>query len=260
LKKLILLIFGLLLFAQEKIYICDDSAQWPPFIFKQKDEKLAGISVDIAKEVFKRINTPYKIELIPWKRCLYLVANYDKVKKYQMFMDGAYSKKRAEYFYISDPVYYTHPSACYNKDKTTGTKLYKTLKQTPEKLRYCDVNGYQTETYYRFLGLGKDVKIDQGAKSTCDVLKKISRGRCDVMIGGYEGTIGYALSGKCKIPENISFLLLPEKYATAYYMFVSKKYPKAKELINKINSALKEMKKDGTYQKILDKWLKNFGK
>jgi len=258
-KTFIALVLGIFLYAQT-VNICDDVAEWPPYIFTKTvkgKKQLVGISVDIADEIFKRIGKKHSIKLIPWKRCVYLVDHYDKVHKYEMFMDGTYSKKRAEKFYITDVIYYTHPAACFNKDKTDAKKLYNTLNKTPEKLRYCDVNGYQTDTYYKLLGLKRSVKIDQGAKNTCDVLKKISQDRCDVMIGAYEGTLGYVISGKCKMPANIEYLHLPDVYRTGFYMFISKKYPEGEKLLKEINSALKKMKEDGTYQKIMDKWLKN---
>jgi len=258
-KKIFLLFLGLILYAGEVIHICDDSAQWPPFIFKKNingKEKLVGVSVDIADEVFKRIGKNYKIDLIPWKRCLYLVENYDKVHKYEMFMDGTYSKKRAENFYLTDSIYHTHPVIWFNKDKYTKEEFKKIIHTNPDKLRYCDVNGYQVAKYHKFLGVSKDKKIDQGAKSSCDALRKISENRCDAMIAAYEGMIGYKVTGQCKIPENITYIDIPVKHKAEFYMFIAKKYPKAKTLLNEINTALKEMKKDGTYQKILDKWLK----
>jgi len=257
-KKIIFLLFGLFLYAAETIHICDDAAEWPPFIFKDKSEnnKLVGISVEIADNVFKKIGKNYKIDLIPWKRCLYLVEHYDKVHKYEMFMDGSYSKERAEKFYLTEPIYSLHPAIWFNKNEFTKKSIMQIIKNDPDSLRYCDVNGYQVEKYHKFLGVSKDKKIDQGARTSCDAIKKIAENRCDAMIAAYEGMIGYKVTGKCKFPDNISYVLLPVRVTPKFYMFISKKYPKARVLLEEINGALKELKKDGTYQKILDKWLK----
>ncbi|ACM93424.1 hypothetical protein NAMH_1188 [Nautilia profundicola AmH] len=256
-KKLIILLSALFVFAAD-INICDDSAQWPPFTFYQKTDngkKLTGLTVELVDEVFKRIHKTYNIDLIPWKRCLYLVKNYDKTKKYEMFMDGTYTKQRAKDYYLTSPIYSTHNVAWFSTKKFTKEQIKNLLLSNPDSLKYCDVNGYQIEMYYKKLGLSKNVKIDQGAKSSCDVLKKISKGRCDVMIASKEGIIGYSLTGKCNIPKDISYVKLPVFKETKFYFFISKKYPKAKELLLQINKALEEIKKDGTYKKIEEKWL-----
>ncbi|MEO1928182.1 MAG: hypothetical protein ABGX26_05780 [Nautiliaceae bacterium] len=162
-----------------------------------KHNQLTGATVEIVDEVFKRIHKNYKIDLIPWKRCVYLVKNYDKTKTYEMFLDGTYTKKRAKEFYLTKPIYSTHNVAWFSTKRFSKVKIKDILLNNPNKLRYCDVNGYQVEMYYKKLHLSKSKKIDQGAKNSCDVLRKISKNRCrryDSFKRGY-----YRLSGEWKM-------------------------------------------------------------
>ncbi|GAB6073831.1 substrate-binding periplasmic protein [Nautilia lithotrophica] len=257
-KKFFVFIMISVFLIAKPINICDDSAQWPPFTFLDQNKKLKGLTIDILNEVFRRINKNYKMELIPWKRCLYLVKNYDKTNKYEMFVDGTYTKQRADDYYITMPIYSTHNVAWFSRNKFSKKEIKNIILHKPNTLRYCDVNGYQTEMYYKKLNLSKKIKIDQGAKTSCDVLKKISKNRCDVMIASKEGIIGYSVTGKCKIPKDIAYVDLPVFKETQFYMFISKKYPNAKKLLKAINKALQEMRNDGTYQKLQKKWLNKF--
>jgi len=130
-KKLIILLSALFVFAAD-INICDDSAQWPPFTFYQKTDngkKLTGLTVELVDEVFKRIHKTYNIDLIPWKRCLYLVKNYDKTKKYEMFMDGTYTKQRAKDYYLTSPIYSTHNVAWFSTKKFTKEQIQEKMEE-----------------------------------------------------------------------------------------------------------------------------------
>jgi polar amino acid transport system substrate-binding protein len=73
--------------------------------------------------------------------------------------------------------------------------------------------------YYNILGLDKNIKIDQGAKSSCDILKKISIGRCNVMIASKEAIIGYSVTGKCNIPKDISYINIPKFKKSILYVY-----------------------------------------
>ena len=264
-KKIFLLIIVIFLklnayTPHQIIHICDDESEWPPFTYYQrigskKDKThITGAMTEFLDAIFKKIDQKYTLTLMPWKRCTYLVYYYKKVpKKYEMFINGTYNKKRAEKYYISKPVYFTYQAVFYSKKKYPNGIIHN-RKWNINNYKICDVNGYNIDAYYTKLGLNRNKKIDQEAKSFENVLKKISAGRCDIVVASEANIYGAEKIGKYKIPEDIASQRIAGLKPTAFYIFISKDYPKAKELLKKINHAIDELKKDGIYKKIFTKY------
>jgi len=242
------------------IHICDDESEWPPFTYYQRingqkdKDHLTGAMTEFLDAIFKKINKKYTLTLMPWKRCTYLVYYYKKAPhKYEMFINGTYNKERAKKYLISKPVYYTYQAVFYSKKKFPEG-IIKNGKWDINKYQICDVNGYNIDAYYTKLGLKKNKKIDQGAKDFYSVLKKISAGRCDLVVASEANIYGAEKIGKYKIPKDIASQRIPNLKPTAFYIFISKDYPNAKELLKEINKAIDELKKDGTYKRIFTKY------
>jgi len=264
-KKLMLLIVIALAFGKsaQTIHICDDENEWPPFIYYKrvnghKDKAhITGAMKELLDAVFKKINKKYTLTLMPWKRCTYLVYYYKKApQKYEMFINGTYNKQRAKKYLISKPVYYTYQAVFFSKKKYPNG-IIKNGKWDINKYKICDVNGYNVEAYYTKLGLKRDKKIDQEAKSFKNVLKKISAGRCDIVVASEANIYGAEKIGKYKIPKEITSQRIPNLKPTAFYIFISRDYPYAKQLLKEINNAIDELKKDGTFEKIFSKYHAN---
>ena len=262
-KKILLgLLIGASLFAKETIYICDDGAEWPPFVFYKRVDgkidksKVEGALVDMYNVIFKDLNMSYKLDLIPWKRCTYLVEHYDKAKKYVIF-PGLYNERRAKVLnYTKNPIYTTHQVIWYSKNRFSEEEIKNKVKNDINSLKVCDVNGYNTEFYYTVLRLDKNKKINQEATSQCAVLKKISAGRCDIMVGSKESILGTKMIGKCDIPKDIAYIPDERLKKSNFILFISKKgYPQGKELTEKLDKELEKLDKSGLKEKIMQKWL-----
>jgi polar amino acid transport system substrate-binding protein len=170
-----------------------------------------------------------------------------------MFLDGSYSKERAKKYYQSLPIYYTHQALFYSDKKFTKKQILNIVKNDVNSLKMCDVNGYQTNHYKKILGYTR--KIDKSAQSTINVLKKISKGRCDAIVCSKEPVYGGQLIGQFKIPKYIKSVQLSEYKPIAFYIWIAKTSPRGKELISKINNIIKEMHKDGSYHKLYKKYV-----
>jgi polar amino acid transport system substrate-binding protein len=249
------------LFGKNVIHICDDGAEWPPFVFFDRDHgkidktKAVGALIDMYNVMFKDMNMSYKIDLIPWKRCTYLVSHYGEAKKYVIF-PGLYSKKRAKILYISKPIYTTHQVIWYSSKKFTKKEILNKVKNDINSLNICDVNGYNTAFYHTLLNVDKNKKINQSAKTQCAVLHKISYGRCDIMVASKEAILGYQMIGKCDIPKDIKYIPYETLSQSKFRLFISKEYPKGKELLEKINAEIDKLQNSGEREKILNKWIK----
>jgi len=252
-KNLIIILIVIFSFGNDKIYICDDNSGWAPYAYLNKNHKATGFSIALLNEIFKRINMNYKLDMIPWKRCTYLVNNFNKTHKYEMFLDGSYSKDRVKKYYQSLPIYYTHQALFYSDKKFTKKQILNIVKTDVNSLKMCDVNGYQTNHYK--INLGYTRKIDKSAQSTLAVLKKISKGRCDAIVCSQEPIYGGEIVGQFKIPAHIKSGKLDEYKPIAFYIWIAKTSPRGAKLIKKINQAIINIQKDGTYDKLYKKYV-----
>jgi len=252
-------IFISTLFSYQTIKICDDINEWPPYIFFERknghtSNHVIGIVPELLKQIFTKLDINYSINMIPWKRCTFLVAHYNKSKKYAMFLDGSYSKKRDKLYYHTLPIYSTKQAVFYSSKKYTKKEILNKIKNDINSLRICDVNGYQVEHYKNVLGYTK--QIDLNADNEYQVFEKISRNRCDITIAAKDPIYGQTLIGKYTLPKDIKSAILPQYKPIKFYMWISKQYPQAKILKNNINQTFLELKQNGTYNKILNKYIK----
>jgi len=251
-KILILSLLYIFSFGNNIVKICDDSAGWAPYAY-QKNGKPEGFSVALSHEIFKRLNQKVSFEMIPWKRCLYLVEHFNIVHKYEIVADGSYSEKRAKKYYQSLPIYYTHQVLFYSDKKFTKSEILNIIKSDVNRLKMCDVNGYQTEHYKKVLGYTK--KIDKSAKNFAVVLKKISIGRCDALIAPKEIVYAEQVIYKNIIPKDIKNVKLNQYKPLAFYFWIAKTSLRGKKLVNSINKEIKIIKNEGIYQKLYNKYV-----
>ena len=243
-----------------EVKICDDKGEWAPFSYFERingvpdKTKLTGAVTELLDEVFKIVDLPHSIDMIPWKRCTNSVSKYEKLKKYEVFINGSYNKERAKKYHLSDPIYTTNKAVFYSKEKYPNGIL-ENNKLNINKFKVCDVHGYNTEFYFKKLGLNKDTKIDQGGKTIISVLQKIDKKRCDMIIVSQEPVYGGVAVGKYKLPESIRSQIVTTLKPTNFHMFISKGSSRADELLEKINKAIKILKNNGVYDEIFSKYL-----
>ncbi len=252
---LILISSGTAIFGQE-VRICDDGAEWPPYLYYQRvngeinKKVLEGAVKELFDFIFKEAGMEYSLRLIPWKRCLLEVENFDTSGKYEIFGNGSYGPHRAEKFWPSLPMYITHRGVFYSEKRfPQGPGIRK--KSDVAKFRLCGVDGYDYTDIFKW---GDNIKIDQGAKSNGAALKKIAVGRCDIMITSMEPIYGAAAVGNLKIPDGIKSYPMPGLSPSIFHFWISKKSPRALELQALLNKALMNAIYTRTYKKIFEKY------
>jgi len=219
---------------------------FPPYEFK-KGPEIDGISVQIVKEVFKRMNQPISIELLPWSRALLYLEEgkidglFEILKKPEREKFADYSKvvlmdENASLFVIKDSNIIFDGDFNKLKDYTFGVR--------------------QDFSYgHKFDQAVKDNVINKIIKKVEmeSLLHLLNRGRIDILIGDKYG-IPYLYS---QMESSIKYKdikrLSPDVEFTPSYMAFSKKRNLAKTRDN-FDKFLSEMKKDGTYSKIIENW------
>jgi polar amino acid transport system substrate-binding protein len=211
------------------------SGQYPPFNFVDENNKLTGFDVEIGQEVARRIGIKATPLTTAWDGIIAgLLAN-----KFELICGSmAITEDRLKSIDFSDPYYRSGAQVFVKKGSTIqspkdleGKKVGVTLGTTFEKWIRENISNVDVRTY----------------KGDPDIVLEVSSGRLDAMIT--DKIVGaLAIKDKGAPLQLAGDLLYEEKMGIA----MRQNNP---ELKKAINSALDDMKKDGTYNKISIKWL-----
>ena len=231
-------------FDGSKITICNDDAEWPPYVYfkrsridKSKTDKLTGYDIDFINKVFKKHKLEYSYDMIPWKRCLHEV---EKGESYVMLTSAAYSAERDEKYLLTDAYYTVQPHYFYTYSNHPEGLIIKSPREF-SKYRVCGLRGYN----YKNFGIPLD-DVDWGAKSFEQVIRKTKRERCDVFLARYEIFAGFKQIGKNYIRlHNLATEPMPNVSGDKFHIMISRNYPHAEKLRNAINQSIAEMRATG---------------
>lgn len=236
------------------VKICDDEGGWPPYVYYEmkdgkKTNKLIGYAVDAFDYIAKKNNFTYELLMVPWKRCLDNVKNYND--EYAMLLEFSKTPEREKEFLITEAYYTTKSAVFYNKKKFKDGLNIKALGDL-KKYKGCGLAGYN----YTIYGY-KEGELDQGTKTMDRVVAKLKEDRCDFFPEKLEIVAGFGKTGGVKIigdPE-IGYEILTMVPESPFYMAVSRKYPQADELLKMVNDTIKEMTQKGEIKKLEQKWV-----
>jgi len=239
--------------------------EFAPFEFKQGG-KVVGIDVDIARHIFTKLGIDAEFKILPWKRAwtqvedgeVEAVFTTSRKSKREPFV--AYPK---EDMWVSDFVFFVH------KDKKQSDfKGFESAVAGNLKVGIIPGNSYKKVFWEAFPYANGSTEFQgdlvasaslnkqlQPAKDLSTNLKKLARGRVDLVIA--DKTVGQYTAKLNGFSDQISYYEAP-LYGKGYPMpFVKNSmYPGLMGIAAKYEAALKEMKANGEYQKIMDKWLK----
>ncbi|MFZ5827472.1 MAG: ABC transporter substrate-binding protein [Bacillota bacterium] len=209
------------------------SGGYPPFNFRDKEDKLVGFDVDIAAEVAKRMGVKFKPVTTAWDGILegLVGGRYDAI-----LGSMAITEKRLERVDFSDPYYLDGSQMLVRKDATYAKA--EDLKGKSVAL----VTGTTFADDAAKLGI-TDVKSFEDDNQT---LQELRNGRVEGVITGYF----VAVNAVKEFPNDFKLAgprIREEKIAVA----IRKENPK---FVAAVNKALKEMRDDGTYARISEKW------
>ncbi|WP_409295055.1 amino acid ABC transporter substrate-binding protein [Peribacillus sp. SCS-26] len=207
---------------------------YAPFTFHDKSGKLTGFDVEVAQEVFKRLDIKPKFIETKWDG---MIAGLDS-KRYDMVANEvAVREDRLKKYDMSDPYIVSKAVLIVHEDN----KEIKSL----DDLKGKKV-AQSLDSNYRKIAQdhGANNTVIEGFNQAIDLLA--SR-RVDATIND---SLSY-LDLKKQRPELPIKSVYEEKDATSNAFLFRKDN---KELIDAVNGALADMKKDGTYLKISKKW------
>lgn len=217
------------------ISVCDDGAEWPPYTYYKrsygvKTDQLIGYSVDYLQRVLERKGMHFKLELIPWVRCMEAVDHGD----YDMLLNAANNPERDRTYWVTKPYYALTPVYFYDQDRSKP-KVAKA--EDLKKLRLCGVHGYSYVSFRL-----KPTEIDTGANDIARAFLKLKSNRCDAVPERLEIAVGYrALDVVDYTRMNIGYEPVPWLKSVPFSMMVSRHIPYAKELLDLLNEGITEI-------------------
>ncbi len=219
---------------------------YPPYNFKYNGT-LYGISVDIMVTLLRKVGskqTRKDFKLWPWARGYREVLDNKKA----CLFSTTRTKERENLFKWVGPISPTTVSVFARKDKKIKINRIKDMQKYRIGSVIDDIgeqlivsNGIKLNALERMGGV--DVIVNS--------LKKLKKDRID-LFSYEENAVKWEIKTK-KFDANEFEVVYTLKEGEVYYVF---NRDISDSIINKLQNALDEIKKDGTYQKILDKYLK----
>ncbi len=210
------------------------SGAYPPFNFVNVMGELEGFDVDIAREIASRMGLEAELVTTAWDT----IIGGLQAKRYDGILGSmAITEARVEQVNFSDPYYVSGAQLLVNSDSHI---------QSPDDLEdavLAVVVGTTFEEEANALPGVTDVRLYEAEEMTLQ----------DLQIGRVDGVITDRLIGLYMTEEmGLDFRLAGDLlYQEIIAVAVHKDHP---ELLEAINTALAEMKEDGTYLEISEKW------
>lgn len=206
---------------------------YAPFTFN-KDGKLTGFDVEIAREVAKRLGVKPVFMQTQWDS---MFAGLN-AKRFDMIANevGIRADRQKKYDF-SDP-YIASGAVIVTSKKNKDIKDFKDLKGKKA--------AQSLTSNYRDIAEKNGAEI-VGIEGLTQSLDLITSGRVDATVNDKLAILDYL-----KRKPNAAIKIVKEEKNSAESAFLFRKGND--KLVKEVNKALADMKKDGTYKKISDKW------
>ena len=223
---------------EDALTIVTDS--WPPYIIVENDE-VSGTDVDITRAVFKNMNRPISIVVMPWKRCVESI----KQQKADAILGISLSEERKSFLhYPNSPI-------------STGTTVFFT-RQDPD-FSFINLNQLKDKRAGAILGYSYCDELDKAdllkraerVSSLEQNFNKLLRHRLDLVVE--VDSVGLSTAQKMGISKQISILENARFCVGGNYLAFSKKQGLGK-VAAQFNAALEAFKLTEDYRHILQQY------
>ena len=211
--------------------------EYPPYNYTE-DGKLTGLSSEVVRALLTKVNHPDNIEVLPWSRSYNLI---QKKSGYILFSTTR-TEARENMFKWVGPL--APNTWCFYAKKGSGIKI----NSLEEAKKIGAIGTYKEDACELFLKEKGFTNIDSIVDDNLNP-KKLIAGRIDLWIIG--DVMGMHKARKQGLGDKIEKIF--DIKTTQLYIAFSKET--SDDVINKWQAALDELKADGTYDKILSKYL-----
>nr|BFD33411.1 ABC transporter substrate-binding protein [Pigmentibacter ruber] len=204
------------------------------------ENEIVGSATDIMKEIFKRANIKYKMELLPWARAY----NNALTKKNAVVFAASRTEEREKLFKWVGPIG-ENDWVLFSLANPHTKMPYIKIKSLEEAKNYV-IGAYKGDATSNYLHSISYLKVED-TNLDLNNEKKLQAGRIDLWASGKQ--LGNWFFKKNKIINIVPVYTL--KTSILYAAFNKETDEK---VIEKLNATLKDIQKDGTYAKIINKY------
>jgi len=220
--------------AGRRVILC--TLNWEPYY--GEDLPRQGFFTALVRAAFKREGHPIKVEFMPWARAMLEVKQGDR----DVLLGAYYTKKRAETYYASEPIYTDEVGIVARK--ALGIHHFDSLHDL-SKYTIGVGRGYSVNKEFD----SADYLHKEPEKSQVLNVRKLYAGRIDMIAGSFT-RFRYLAKKQNRDLSKVVFLKPPLKKNTLHIM-VSRAIPDGKKLLADFHRGLEAIRKDGTYDRIL---------
>ena len=219
------------------------SDPWPPYtIGEQQEPAQGGISIDLCKAIFSRLDLKFTSQLLPWKRALIHLQSGEADLTFPLVI----TKERNTYLAFTDIVMNDKSRAWYLAERMGGPIEWEKIDELQPYTIGLVSNYIHDETFLEAIERG--ILKTEPCLSYEEGIKKLLYSRMDILLGNE--TVIYSLikahpEWKGKIKYSSTFVS-----QHSYRIGISKKSP-LMAFLPEINRLIREMKTDGTIDHIL---------
>lgn len=208
---------------------------------------IKGIAVDVLNEAFARQGYGIELKMFPWTRGLQMVEDGDTDGIFCAF----YSEERAIYMqYLNEPIAYEAQYVYTLKDSPVN------FDGTLDSLKPYRIGVIQDWFYggdFERAVKARTLNVEKVTDLPIN-LQKLMDGRIDAIVNPRFSTLYYLK--QMNIQDKVIEQSVPFREPSGLYLAFTKKRFVDQELIRKIDEELMQMKIDGTYQKIVDTYIR----
>jgi len=212
--------------------------EYPP-LSHSKEGRLTGSSVEVVREILRRLNQPDKIEVLPWARAYNLL----KTRPNVVLFSTTRIKEREDLFHWVGPLCIAR-NGFYRKK---GSAIR--IDSLEDAKRVASIATYKEDAREHLLKSWGFANLDS-SKSAKSNLKKLMSGRVDLWFYDNLGMPSVAKQAGVD-PEDLELALAVDE--VSLHIAISKQTSKA--TVIKWQKTLQSMKEDGTFYSISKKWL-----
>ena len=220
--------------AKEKIYV-GTNAEFPPFEYLEKGE-ITGFDIELMNEMGKVLDAEVKVQDMAFDGLLPAL----QMKKVDVVIAGMTATEERKKTVAFTQPYYTASQVIIVKEGDNSIKSFDDLKG-----KKIGVQLATTGDIYAKDDFGEE-NVEEYNKGA-DAVMALTSGKIDAVIIDNQPAKAFV-----KTTDGLQILdtdYVQEDYAAAIQKGNT-------DLLNAVNGALKELKEDGTIQKILDKYIK----